>query len=154
MVRVKDTFRPKRKTDQLLGKQGTRMSMILRGKQAIKTIYKILYSAEAFMIPHLYRHVEQFFEYNICQDRTDPQSHARILVHVTVEAHNSLEISIPYQDVDVDSTYKVQHLRVPGRKSWLGGETRRDPAWVHVGSMCLDRTSNGGRLKCSRVRAI
>ena len=107
------------------------------------------------MIPDLERHVEQFFEYNICHDRTDPQSDARrILVHATVEAYNSLEIPILDQDVDADSTYKVQHLRVTGRKSWPGGEPRRDPAWVRVGSMSLRRASDGGRSKCYRGRAM
>ena len=128
MVTVKHTFRPKWKTDPVIVKEGTTMLMTLRGKQAIKKIYNILYLPQAFMIPHLQRYVEQFFQYNICQDGTDLQSHARILVHATVEAYPSLGIPIPHQDVDLDSTYKVQHLRVMGRKRWQGREPRTDPA--------------------------
>jgi len=53
-----------------------------------------------------------------------------MLLHATVEAYNSLEIPVPDQDVDTDNTYKVQHLRLTGRKSWRGRESRRDMVWV------------------------
>jgi len=101
--------------------------MILRGKQSIKETYNIAHIAEAFIIPDLVRHMKHFLEWNVCQAGADPLSDAeRILLHATVEAYNSLEILVPDQDMDADNTYKVQHLRVTGRKSWRGKEYRRD----------------------------
>jgi len=102
--------------------------MTLRGKQSIKEIYNIAHIAEAFIIPDLVRHVKYFLEWNVCQAGADPLSdRERILLHATVEVYNSLEIPVPDQDMDADNTYKVQHLRVTGRKSCRGGESSRDP---------------------------
>ena len=102
--------------------------MTLRGKQSIKEIYNIAHIAEAFMIPDLARYVKHFLEWNVCQAGADPLSdRERILLHATVEVYNSLEIPVPDQDMDADNTYKVQHLRVTGRKSCRGGESSRDP---------------------------
>ena len=107
------------------------------------------------MIPDLVRHVEHFLEWNVCQTGANSQSDAgSILLNATVVAYNCLEIPVPDQDVDADHTYKVQHLRVTGRKSWRGGEPRRDTVWVRVGSMRLCPASVSRRTKCYRGRAV
>jgi len=153
--RVKGVLRPKRTNNVLIIKEGTRMFMTLRGKQSIKEIYNIVHIAEAFMIPDLARHMKHFLEWNACQAGVDQQSDAeRILLHAMVEAYNSLEIPVPDQDVDADNTYKVQHLRITGRKGWRGGEPRRDTVWVHVGAMRLCPASAGRRSKCYRGRVV
>jgi len=131
------------------------MFITLRGKQSIKEIYNIAHIVEVFMIPDLVRHVKYFLEWNVCQAGADLQSDAeRILLHATVEAYNSLEILVPDQDVDTDNIYKVQHLRITGRKGWRGGELRRDTVWVHVGSMWLYPASVGGQSKCYQGRVV
>jgi len=153
--RVKSVLHPKQTNNVLIVKEGTRMFMTLRGKQLIKEIYNIAHIAEAFMIPDLARHVKHFLEWNVCQAGVDPQSDAeRILLHATVEAYNSLEIPVLDQDVNADNTYKVQHLRVTGRKGWRGGEPRRDTVWVRVGAMRLCPTSAGRRSKYYRGRVV
>jgi len=113
--RMKGVLHPKRTNNVLIVKEGTRMFMTLRGKQSIKEIYNITHIVEAFIIPDLVRHVKHFLEWHVCQAGPDLLSDAeRILLHATVEAYNSLEIPVPYQDVDADNTYKVQHLHVTG----------------------------------------
>ena len=71
--RIKGVLCPKRTNDILIIKEGTKMFMILGGKQSIKEIYNIAHIAKAFMIPDLVRHVKQVLEWNVCQAEADPQ---------------------------------------------------------------------------------
>jgi len=56
--------------------------------------------------------------------------------------------------VDADNTYKVQHLRVIGRKGWRDGEPRRDTVWMRVGTMRLCPASASRRSKYYRGRVV
>jgi len=148
---MKSILCPKRTNNLLIIKKGTRMFITLHGKQSIKEIYNIAHIVEAFMIPDLVRHVKHFLEWNVSQAGADPLLDAeRMMLHATVETYNTLEIPVLDQDVDANNMYKVQYLRVTGRKSWRGGESRRDTVWVRVGSIRL----LSGWSECYQGRAV
>ena len=120
-VKVMAILRVIHKDTQLVVPDDKRIFMTLGGKRSIKEIYHLSHLAEEYMIPEIGPQIQQFFERNICGVAADPQSDARnILQHGTLDTYNTLEITVPDQNVDDNSTYKLQNLCASGWKAWQG----------------------------------
>ena len=109
------------KDTQLVVPDDERIFMTLPGKRSTKEIYHLSHLAEEYIISEIGPQIQQFFERNICGVAADPQSDARnILQHGTLDTYNTLEITVPDQNVDDNSTYKLQNMCATGWKAWQG----------------------------------
>ena len=87
--------------------------------------------------------MQQFFEHNVCQTTTDPESDARrILLGGTVEAYNTLEIPVADQDL-----HRLAHVTM---LDWVGNPKPHGPE----GMSYVQEFTGGGRQSVIWLRAI
>jgi len=143
-----DVIRGHYNTDQFSCRNGEPVWMRLQGKYSSSTIYRLTHVGQEFGIPEVVNDVIEFFANNEYQSSRNPQGDTKYcLTDVEVQGFTGVVIPIPDQDVAEQNTYKVQHIRSTGKKSWRGKGGRRDLVWVNIEGMKLDLRTRNGRVE-------